>query len=255
MEDGWNNFRKTICEVADGVLGKSAKTATRNISGKALGLIESRRGLYKNYLSDRSYENKRNVKKVEKALKYELRRCEMEAMDKIAEDLEDAARRHNSKILYWHVNKLKGSSQSGLVPVKDRNGATISNKEKVKERWVEHFENVLNRDTVAGKDIDENEKVCDTLDVKEDLFSEEELATVLEGLKNNKAPGADSMINEFLKYGGSEVKNKLLKIMNMIFEKGEVPNDFRKTLIKPLYKKGDKSECRNYRGISLVSVG
>ena len=22
VEDGWNNFRKTICEVADGVLGK-----------------------------------------------------------------------------------------------------------------------------------------------------------------------------------------------------------------------------------------
>ena len=112
VEDGWNNFRKTICEVADGVLGKSAKTATRNISEKALGLIEGRRGLYKNYLSDRSYENKRNVKKVEKALKYEIRRCEMEAMDKIAEDLEDAARRHNSKILYRHVNKLRGSSQS-----------------------------------------------------------------------------------------------------------------------------------------------
>jgi len=40
---------------------------------------------------------------------------------------------------------------------------------------------VLNRDTVAGKDIGENEKVCDTLDVKEDLFCEEELATVLKG--------------------------------------------------------------------------
>ena len=59
----------------------------------------------------------------------------------------------------------------------------------------------------------------------------------------------------FLIYGGSEVRNKLLKIMNMIFEKGEVPNDFKKTLIKPLYKKGGKSECRNYRGISLVSLG
>ena len=119
---------------------------------------------------------------------------------------------------------------------------------------MDYFENVLNRDTVAGKDIDENEEVCDALDVKEDLFSEEDLATVLKGLKNNKAPGADSVINEFLKYGGSEVRNKLLKIMSMIFEKGEVPNDFRKTFIKPLYKKGEKSECHNYRGISLVSV-
>ena len=32
VEDGSNIFRKTICEVADGVLGKSAKTGTRNIS-------------------------------------------------------------------------------------------------------------------------------------------------------------------------------------------------------------------------------
>ena len=138
-------------------------------------------GLYKNYLSDRSYENKSNAKKVEKALKYELRSCEVEAINKIAEDLEDAARRHISKILYWRVNKLRESSQSGLVPVKDNNGATISDKERVKERWAEHFENVLNRDRVAGKDIEENEKVCDTLDVKEDLFCEEELATVLKG--------------------------------------------------------------------------
>ena len=100
--------------------------------------------MYKNYLSDRSYESKRNVKNVEKALKYELRRCEVEAMDETAENLEDSARQHYSKILYQHVNKLRGSSQSRLVP-----------------------------------DKDSLDKVFDTLDVKEDLFFEEELATVL----------------------------------------------------------------------------
>jgi hypothetical protein len=100
VEDGWNNFGKTICEIADGVSGNKVRSAVRNNSEKALCLIERKRGLYKNYLSDRSYECKRNAKKVEKALKYELRRCEVEAMDKIAKDLEDAARQHNSKILH-----------------------------------------------------------------------------------------------------------------------------------------------------------
>ena len=61
------------------------------------------------------------------------------------------------------------------------------------------------------------------------------METVLKGLKNDKDPGADSVINEFLKYGGSEIRNKLLKIMNMIFERGEVLNDFRKTSVKLLY--------------------
>ena len=59
------------------------------------------------------------------------------------------------------------------------------------------------------------------------------------------------MLNEFLKYGGSKVRNKLLKIMNMIFKKGEVPNDFRKTLIKRMHK----SECCNYPDNSLASLG
>ena len=71
---------------------------------------------------------------------------------------------------------------------------------------------MLNRDRVTGKDIDENGKICDTLDVKKDLFCEEELATILTGLKNNEAPGADGVVNEFLKYASSEVRNTLLKI-------------------------------------------
>ena len=67
MEEGWNYFRKTICEVADGVLGKKVRNAACNIRETALCLIVRRRGLYKNYLSDKSYDinNIRNEKKVE----------------------------------------------------------------------------------------------------------------------------------------------------------------------------------------------
>ena len=82
----------------------------------------------------------------------------MDPVDKISEDLEDAARWYNSKILYCHVNKLRGGGRSGLAPVKDWNGATISNKESVKGRWAGHFQNVLKRDRVAGKNVEENEK-------------------------------------------------------------------------------------------------
>ena len=83
-------------------------------------------------------------------------------MGKIVEDLEDAARWHNSRILYWHINKMRGSLQFGLVPVKGRNRAIVCDKKSIKERLAEYLENKLNRDTVAGKDIEENKKVCDT---------------------------------------------------------------------------------------------
>ena len=65
--------------------------------------------------------------------------------------------------------------------------------------------------------------------MKENLLCEEELATVIKGLKINKAPGANSVVNVFLKYGGYEVKNKLLKILNTIFEKGKYSANLEKT--------------------------
>ena len=41
----------------------------------------------------------------------------------------------------------------------------------------------------------------------------------------------------------------------MAFESGVVPEDWRFTVIIPLYKgKGERTECRNYIGISLLSI-
>ena len=37
--------------------------------------------------------------------------------------------------------------------------STTSDKERIKERWSEHFEVVLNRERAAGKNIEENQKV------------------------------------------------------------------------------------------------
>jgi len=45
------------------------------------------------------------------------------------------------------------------------------------------------------------------------------------------------VVNEFLKYGDFEVRNKLLKITNIIFEKGGVPNALRKTLFSHCIRK------------------
>ena len=41
----------------------------------------------------------------------------------------------------------------------------------------------------------------------------------------------------------------------MAFESGVVPEDWRSAVIVPLYKgKGERTECKNYKSISLFSV-
>jgi len=68
---------------------------------------------------------------------------------------------------------------------------------------------LLNRDRVTGKDIENNEKCCDTFDVKEDLYCEEELMTVQKRIKNNKVLDTNSLLNGFFKYGCCEFRYML----------------------------------------------
>ena len=55
--------------------------------------------------------------------------------------------------------------------------------------------------------------------------------------------------------GGMAVLEWLVRLINLSFDMGVVPMDWRGVCIVPLYKgKGDKCECSNSTGISLLSV-
>jgi hypothetical protein len=44
------------------------------------------------------------------------------------------------------------------------------------------------------------------------------------------------------------------KLINSIWNKEDLPNQWKKYIIVPVYKKGDKTDCSNYRGISVLST-
>ena len=71
-------------------------------------------------------------------------------------------------------------------------------------------------------------------------------------LKNGKATGKDEITGEKIKGGGDRVVDWIWRLCNMAFESGVVSEDWRSFT---LYKgKGEKTECKNYRGIRLLSV-
>jgi hypothetical protein len=43
-------------------------------------------------------------------------------------------------------------------------------------------------------------------------------------------------------------------LINTICNKGDMPEQWKESIIVPIYKKGDRTDCSNYRGISFLST-
>ena len=74
-------------------------------------------------------------------------------------------------------------------------------------------------------------------------------------LKNGKAAGKNDITGEMIKGVDDRVVDWIWRLCNMAFESGVVTEDWRSAVIIPLYKgKEEKTECKNYKGINLLSV-
>ena len=86
--------------------------------------------------------------------------------------------------------------------------------------------------------------------VPEPRASEIELA--IEMLRSHKSPGIDQIPAELIKEGGKTIFCEIHKLIISIWNKEELPQEWKESIIVPIYKKGDKTDCSNYRGISLL---
>ena len=85
-------------------------------------------------------------------------------------------------------------------------------------------------------------------------FSMIELKFAIKQLKSGKAAGDDGISAEALKYLPECMLDKLLNICNEVYDGAPPPDDWKNGVIVPLPKKGNLSDCNNWRGITLLSI-
>ena len=66
------------------------------------------------------------------------------------------------------------------------------------------------------------------------------------------SPGIDQIPAELIKAGGSTIRLEIYKLIISVWNKERRPEDWKESIIVPIYKKGDQTDCINYRGISLL---
>ena len=80
------------------------------------------------------------------------------------------------------------------------------------------------------------------------------MSTIIKSLRANAATGLDDIDARTLREVAQELATALLPHVNECLSSGHFPTTFKSSLVTPIYKgKGNKSDCENYRPISIIS--
>jgi hypothetical protein len=116
--------------------------------------------------------------------------------------------------------------------------------------WRNHFFQLLNVQGV--NDVRQIE-----IHAAEPLMPEprdSEFVMAIEKLKKLKSPGIYQIPAELIKAGSRTIHSEIHKLINSILNKEELPEQWKESIIVPIYMKGDIADYSNYRGVSLLST-
>jgi hypothetical protein len=164
------------------------------------------------------------------------------------EELETNSKLKNVRDLYQGINDFKKGYQPRTNMTKDKQGDLVVDSHSILARWRNYFSQVLNVHGVNH--VRQAEIHTAELLVPEPSVSEIGLA--IDKLKSHKSPGIDQIPAELIKAGGRTISCEIHKLIISVWNKEEPPEDWKESIIVPIYNKGDKTDCNTYRGISLL---
>ena len=262
VEEEWQDFKETVVKHATEVCGKrvvgrGVRKGSEWWNEEVKGAVAEKRRAFEVWLQSGEREDYERYKELRKKVKRVVRVAKREAGERFGSKMSENFER-NKKMFWKDVKRVRKEECGREERVKDANGVMLVERKQVCERWVEHFEGVLNVE-------DEREAYIVAVggergmpvvgEVNEEEISREEVRVELGEMKNGKAPGLDGCAVEYLKKGGEVMIDWLVRLLNVCFVCGRVPADWCSACIVPLYKgKGDRFECGNSRGISLLCV-
>ncbi|KFP58288.1 RNA-directed DNA polymerase from mobile element jockey, partial [Cathartes aura] len=86
------------------------------------------------------------------------------------------------------------------------------------------------------------------------LVEEAQVRDYLSKLDIHKSMGPDGMHPRGLRDLADVITRPLLIIFDQSWRLGEVPEDWRKANVPPIFKKGKKEDPGNYRPVNLTSI-
>jgi len=199
---------------------------------------------------ERYREKRREERRLFRKKKFEFIKAE-------CEQIEMHGNRNGVQNFFEKVKRMTQGFKTGASFCKDRNGNLVTDVKSSLDIWRAHFDKVLNGEdssNTAIEMISPSGPIAYINNAPVAPPERGEVTKAIRRLKNNKASGNDGLPAELFKAGGEELIKCMHELLCKIWSQESMPSDWSLSVLCPVLKKGDATNCANYRGISLLNI-
>ena len=258
-ERKWTVIKEGLNKAAEDVLGQEKRRSPDwfqdNIHTLET-LITKRNDLFSRWLRTRSPTDRQRYVTKRREVAHEIRRCKNVWFQKKAGEVEAAVRKGRGA---WKGLRELQQGRAGLRPVrphaiKDLDGNLCAGHDSTLQRWYQHFNSVLNVHSSYDVHVVDAVEEYPTRSELADPPTAEEVVEAMGKLKEGKAGGKNGILPEMVRGCGEMMMDYTLDMFRTVWMEERVPQEWRDALLVPIPKKGDLTQCDNWRGISLLDV-
>jgi hypothetical protein len=190
---------------------------------------------------DKNQEFRESRREANKMIQRDVRKYETNA-------IENAIKSGSS---WKNAKKGINKGKNWIPKLKDENGIIYSDRKRILEIAASYYENLYSSRLSSEEKSNLDPDLSTPTDVEEIEIDEIEIA--LSSMKNKKAVGNDLIPTELMKLCDAATLENLRKIFNEILKTEEIPSQWLESTIILFFKKGDRTEMKNYRPITKTS--
>lgn len=243
VENMWQKWKTAILDTADETLEKGTKAGKRQVwmTSEIMDLIDRRR-----QIKDRSSSD---YKGLNKEISRRCKQAKIAWYEERCQNIEKLEEKGKTKEVHQEIKwlmKQQKKRRTKIMVIED-GGKLLCSQEEVEKAWLEYVKKLYGDNTRSATPPDVNSAN------NAPAITMSELEYALKVAKRNKAVGPDGIPVEMLKCLSQKSKEKLLQMLNKMYQTGEMPEDFQLSSFVPIPKKRNARKLTEFRTISLMS--
>ncbi len=261
LQNSYNDWKSRV----DNIIRRNTTTLKRKNPRKPIKVLIKEKKKMKDVLKKMNKDGREamigKIKMIDQQISIENQTQYRNKMDKVVKELQGKSGVKGPNV--WKVlEKVRRRNIEPPTAIKDKDGNLLEDASKIKERYLEHFLDILQPPKAESEEELKQEEIInmafanimEIADKETSLTTIEEVEEAINELKTGKCKDGSGWNNEIIINGGKEMKTSIHKMINRMETEKKVPTQWNEVVVKTVPKPGSVVEMDNKRGLFITEV-